>query len=100
MWHTIYLHIKVKWTGTATPTGDMHPARHMAHFDESYEALEQHSAFNACDADEIVRQTKVAYGGDYRTVDVKQVSESRFEELLGLRNEAANELDELERLFV
>lgn len=100
-WHTIYLHIIVKWTGTATPTSfgwyahATSEARTMARFCETFETFEQHSASNSCDAEEIIRQTVVAYGGDKRTVDVKTVSESRFEELLGLRNEILNQLEEL-----
>jgi len=101
MWHTIHLHIKVKWTGTATPTNfswyahASSDARTMARFDESYERFEQHSAANACDAAELIRQTVVAYGGDNRTVQVLSVTERRFEELLGMRNEMLNQLEEL-----
>ena len=101
MWHTIYLHIKVKWTGTATPTNygwyahSSSEARTLARFEESYEAYEQHLCHSEGDANELIRQTVVAYGGDNRTVQVMSVNERRFEELLGLRNEALNELEEL-----
>ena len=78
MWHTIYLYIKVKWTGTRTPSNQMHPARHMERFDESYEAYEQHQCHSEGDARELIRQTVVAYGGDNRTVQVLSVTERRF----------------------
>ena len=67
----------------------------MARFDESYERFEEHQCHSERDAQEIIRQTVAAYGGDNRTVQVLAVGERRYEELLGLRNELLNQLEEL-----
>lgn len=100
MWFTLYLHIKVKWVGTATPTGNMHPARHMGRFDESFETVEEFRCYSQSDASLVLEQTQNIYFGPNRTPTIQSVNEGKFREIELRLCKACVELDELERLFV
>ena len=106
MGFTLYLQIIVKWVGTATPTNfgwyahAASDARTMARFCETYERLEEHHCYNANDARKVHDMLASKYAGANHSVEIKEVAEHKYCELLGAMNEAANELDELERLFV
>jgi hypothetical protein len=100
MWFTLYLHIQVKWVGTSTPSGDMHPARHMERFDETFETVEEFRCHSQRDADEIMRQTYVVYGGNTHTLQVQSVNEGKYRQIEARLCKACEELDRLEALFV
>lgn len=90
----LYLHIKVRWVGDTTPTSG-HPASHQAHFDESYEAFAEQTCYCHADAERFKRGILLKHNGNNHSVEIREVNEQRYEELLGLRNEALNELEEL-----
>ncbi len=100
MWFTLYLHITVRWIGMAPPSGDMHPARHMARFDEMFETVEEFRCYSESDAGLIVRQTERIYCGANRITTIQSVNETRYREIELKICSACVELDKLEELFV
>ncbi len=93
--YQLFLFIKVRWVGTAPPVNKLHPARHMARFDESYEAFVEHTCYGHDEAERFKRGVVLKYGQGNRSVEIRQVTERQYEELLGARNEVLNELEEL-----
>lgn len=100
MWFTMYLHIKVRWIGTATPSNQQHPARHMARFDDQFETVEEFRCHSQSDAALIVRQTESIYCGPNCITTIQSVDEGKYREIEASICNACEELDKLEELFV
>jgi hypothetical protein len=81
MWFTLYLHITVRWVGTATPSRNMHPARHMARFDELFETVEEFRCYSQHDAALVIRQTESIYCGPNRITTIQSVNEGKCREI-------------------
>jgi hypothetical protein len=91
----LYLFVRVKWVGTAPPANQLHPARHMARFDESFESLEEHHCYDEKEANAVKLGIVNRYGRGNCSVEVIELSEKKYEHFLGLRNEILNQLEEL-----
>jgi hypothetical protein len=100
MWFTLYLHITVRWIGTAPPSGNMHPARHMARFDEVFETVEEFRCYSQSDSALVMQQTENIYCGPNRITTIKSVNEGKYREIEARICKACEELDKLEGLFV
>ena len=100
MWFTLYLHIAVRWVGTATPTGDMHPARHMGRFDETFETCEESRCYSQNDAELIMRQTQAIYCWPNRSTMIRSVNREEYSKIESRICLACDELDKIERMFV
>lgn len=97
MWFSVYFHITVKWTGTAPPTNQNHPARHMHRFDEKLETVEEFRCYNQNDVNLVKRQTENLYRGPNRTATIQRVSQT---EAIQVKQRIDDECRKLEELLV
>lgn len=78
----------------------MHPARHMARFDEIFETVEEFRCHSGSDAGLIVRQTERIYCGPNRIATIRSVNREEFSKIESRICLACVELEKIEELFV
>lgn len=100
MWFTLYLHITVKWVGTATPQHQCHPARHMPRFDETFESCEEFRCHSQSDAELVMWQTQQIYCGPNRMTVIQCVNREKYSQIESRIIGVCEELDKIERMFV
>jgi hypothetical protein len=95
MWFSVYFHINIKWIGTAPPTNQNHPARHMHRFAEEREAIQEFRCYNQSDVECVTRQTELAHSGPNRTTTIRRVGQA---EALQIRERIDSQSEKLKAL--